>query len=60
MQGDNIYSSRDSRQFGPVPYGLIQGRAFCKVSATNDLSYPKLLIVFQVNYIRLEMALLSL
>ncbi|URD96128.1 Mitochondrial inner membrane protease subunit [Musa troglodytarum] len=31
VQGDNIYSSRDSRQFGPVPYGLIQGRAFCKV-----------------------------
>lgn len=31
MQGDNIYDSRDSRQFGPVPYGLIQGRAFLRV-----------------------------
>ncbi|PKA61447.1 putative thylakoidal processing peptidase 2, chloroplastic [Apostasia shenzhenica] len=31
VQGDNIYTSRDSRQFGPVPYGLIQGRAFCRV-----------------------------
>ncbi|KAI0507365.1 hypothetical protein KFK09_013488 [Dendrobium nobile] len=31
VQGDNIYESRDSRQFGPVPYGLIQGRAFCRV-----------------------------
>ncbi|WOL12459.1 mitochondrial inner membrane protease subunit 1 [Canna indica] len=31
VQGDNIYSSRDSREFGSVPYGLIQGRAFCKV-----------------------------
>ncbi|KAG1366378.1 mitochondrial inner membrane protease subunit 1 [Cocos nucifera] len=28
VQGDNIYDSRDSRQFGPVPYGLIQGRVF--------------------------------
>jgi len=31
VQGDNIYDSRDSRQFGPVPYGLIQGRAFLRV-----------------------------
>lgn len=31
VQGDNIYASRDSRQFGPVPYGLIQGRIFCRV-----------------------------
>ncbi|XP_038990266.1 mitochondrial inner membrane protease subunit 1-like [Phoenix dactylifera] len=31
VQGDNIYDSRDSRQFGPVPYGLIQGRAFYRV-----------------------------
>ncbi|XP_020101080.1 mitochondrial inner membrane protease subunit 1 [Ananas comosus] len=31
VQGDNIYASRDSRQFGPVPYGLIQGRIFCRI-----------------------------
>ncbi|CAI9088907.1 OLC1v1023362C1 [Oldenlandia corymbosa var. corymbosa] len=31
IQGDNIYASRDSRQFGPVPYGLIQGKAFWRV-----------------------------
>lgn len=31
VQGDNIYESRDSRQFGPVPYGLIEGRAFCRI-----------------------------
>ncbi|CDP06074.1 unnamed protein product [Coffea canephora] len=31
IQGDNIYSSRDSRQFGPVPYGLILGKAFWRV-----------------------------
>ncbi|ESR55550.1 hypothetical protein CICLE_v10022477mg [Citrus x clementina] len=28
IQGDNLYASRDSRQFGPVPYGLIEGKAF--------------------------------
>ncbi|XP_029124330.1 mitochondrial ATP-independent inner membrane protease subunit 1a [Elaeis guineensis] len=31
VQGDNIYDSRDSRHFGPVPYGLIQGRVFYRV-----------------------------
>lgn len=31
IQGDNIYASNDSRYFGPVPYGLIQGKAFFRV-----------------------------
>lgn len=31
VQGDNIYASRDSRQFGPIPYGLIHGKAMLKV-----------------------------
>ncbi|KAJ4726545.1 mitochondrial inner membrane protease subunit 1 [Melia azedarach] len=31
IQGDNIYASNDSRHFGPVPYGLIQGKAFFRV-----------------------------
>uniref|UniRef100_A0A0E0MHB0 Peptidase S26 domain-containing protein n=1 Tax=Oryza punctata TaxID=4537 RepID=A0A0E0MHB0_ORYPU len=31
VQGDNIYASRDSREFGPVPYGLITGKIFCRV-----------------------------
>ncbi|KAI4333431.1 hypothetical protein L6164_018248 [Bauhinia variegata] len=26
IQGDNVYYSFDSRYFGPVPYGLIQGK----------------------------------
>ncbi|KAM0953009.1 putative signal peptidase I [Dioscorea sansibarensis] len=39
VQGDNIYESRDSRQFGPVPYGLIQGRAFCKLWPPKDFGY---------------------
>ncbi|KAI3910011.1 hypothetical protein MKW98_013065, partial [Papaver atlanticum] len=28
-QGDNIYASQDSRQFGPVPYGLKSGTPVC-------------------------------
>ncbi|CAN1335530.1 Mitochondrial inner membrane protease subunit 1 [Linum perenne] len=32
IQGDNVYASADSRYFGPVPYGLIQGRAFLRVT----------------------------
>uniref|UniRef100_A0A0A0KVI4 Peptidase S26 domain-containing protein n=2 Tax=Cucumis sativus TaxID=3659 RepID=A0A0A0KVI4_CUCSA len=31
IQGDNVYASRDSRHFGPVPYGLIEGKAFLRV-----------------------------
>ncbi|XP_057544282.1 mitochondrial ATP-independent inner membrane protease subunit 1b-like [Amaranthus tricolor] len=31
VQGDNIYASRDSRDFGPVPYGLIYGKVFWRI-----------------------------
>ncbi|XP_022732805.1 mitochondrial inner membrane protease subunit 1-like isoform X2 [Durio zibethinus] len=31
IQGDNLYVSRDSREFGPIPYGLIQGKVFFRV-----------------------------
>ncbi|XP_063233387.1 mitochondrial inner membrane protease subunit 1 [Bacillus rossius redtenbacheri] len=31
LEGDNYGNSSDSRQFGPVPEGLIRGRAVCKV-----------------------------
>lgn len=31
IQGDNFYASNDSRHFGSVPYGLIQGKAFCRI-----------------------------
>ncbi|XP_021773935.1 mitochondrial inner membrane protease subunit 1-like [Chenopodium quinoa] len=31
IQGDNLYASNDSRHFGSVPYGLIQGKAFCRI-----------------------------
>ncbi|XP_019153982.1 PREDICTED: mitochondrial inner membrane protease subunit 1 [Ipomoea nil] len=31
IQGDNIYASKDSRQLGPIPYGLILGKVFYRV-----------------------------
>ncbi|XP_010241323.1 PREDICTED: mitochondrial inner membrane protease subunit 1 [Nelumbo nucifera] len=31
IQGDNIYASNDSRHFGAVPYGLIQGKVFFRI-----------------------------
>ncbi|XP_024459229.1 uncharacterized protein LOC7459129 isoform X5 [Populus trichocarpa] len=31
IQGDNMYASCDSRHYGPVPYGLVQGKLFFRV-----------------------------
>ncbi|KAL5731865.1 hypothetical protein ACHQM5_004553 [Ranunculus cassubicifolius] len=31
VQGDNIYASRDSRNFGPIPYGLVEGKVFYRI-----------------------------
>ncbi|RXH84100.1 hypothetical protein DVH24_026999 [Malus domestica] len=36
IQGDNIYSSFDSRTYGPIPYGLIQGKVFCRMIDTRS------------------------
>ncbi|KAI3838361.1 hypothetical protein MKX03_023638 [Papaver bracteatum] len=35
IQGDNIYASQDSRKFGPVPFGLIQSKVFCRMGSLN-------------------------
>ncbi|XP_038882983.1 mitochondrial inner membrane protease subunit 1-like [Benincasa hispida] len=31
IEGDNIYDSNDSRHFGAVPYGLLQGKIFWRI-----------------------------
>jgi inner membrane protease subunit 1 len=31
LQGDNLNVSRDSRDYGPVPLGLVKGRAVLQV-----------------------------
>ncbi|KAK1280154.1 hypothetical protein QJS04_geneDACA004840 [Acorus gramineus] len=30
VEGDNPYTSRDSRDFGPVPTQMVEGRVFCR------------------------------
>lgn len=35
LQGDNTKNSNDSRMYGPVPMGLLYGKAFCRLSLTN-------------------------
>ncbi|XP_076901735.1 mitochondrial ATP-independent inner membrane protease subunit 1a-like isoform X2 [Bidens hawaiensis] len=35
VQGDNVYNSYDSRNFGPVPYGLLKGKIFWKIWPTS-------------------------
>ncbi|XP_004294185.1 PREDICTED: mitochondrial inner membrane protease subunit 1-like [Fragaria vesca subsp. vesca] len=41
IQGDNTYESHDSRSHGPVPYGLIQGRVFCRVWPFDDFGFVR-------------------
>ncbi|GMN43316.1 hypothetical protein TIFTF001_012514 [Ficus carica] len=36
VEGDNIYNSRDSRNYGPVPYGLVQGKIFLRMWPPKD------------------------
>ncbi|GFP84379.1 mitochondrial inner membrane protease subunit 1 [Phtheirospermum japonicum] len=36
IEGDNLENSRDSRQFGPVPYALIHSRIFRVVWPPKD------------------------
>jgi len=31
LEGDNRNNSADSRTYGPVPQGLVRGRALCRV-----------------------------
>ncbi|KAL2339184.1 hypothetical protein Fmac_013630 [Flemingia macrophylla] len=37
VEGDNKYKSNDSRNFGPISYGLIQGKMFWKILPFNDI-----------------------
>ncbi|KAJ4429300.1 hypothetical protein ANN_26304 [Periplaneta americana] len=37
LEGDNRSNSADSRTYGPVPQGLIHGRALCRVWPPKDI-----------------------
>ncbi|XVF25504.1 hypothetical protein REPUB_Repub13aG0218400 [Reevesia pubescens] len=36
VEGDYIYNTKDSRNFGAVPYGLVEGRAFWNLLPRKD------------------------
>jgi signal peptidase I len=39
LMGDNRIDSRDSRSFGPVPEGLVVGRAFARIWPPNRVGF---------------------
>ena len=39
LVGDNLPASRDSRDFGPVPLGLIRGKAIAKTRSWFDFEW---------------------
>ena len=43
LQGDNTINSTDSRHYGPVPYAMLVGKAFAKVTVhplCKHLAFP--------------------
>ncbi|KAH0931353.1 hypothetical protein HID58_008470, partial [Brassica napus] len=55
IQGDNVHASTDSRNFGPVPYDLIEGKALLRVSlATTMLWVIEVTITFELFQLLLE------
>ncbi|GAV64376.1 Peptidase_S24 domain-containing protein [Cephalotus follicularis] len=36
IEGDNIYDSKDSRNFGAVPYGLLEAKVFWRIWPPKD------------------------
>ena len=39
LQGDNLKTSRDSREYGPVPVSMLQGKAIYKVIFMKQCSH---------------------
>ncbi|EEB19766.1 mitochondrial inner membrane protease subunit, putative [Pediculus humanus corporis] len=37
LEGDNKYNSSDSRNYGPVPQGLIKGRVVCRIWPLDNI-----------------------
>ncbi|KAL1459340.1 hypothetical protein WDU94_011332 [Cyamophila willieti] len=37
LEGDNKKNSTDSREYGPIPQGLLRGRVVCRIWPLNDL-----------------------
>lgn len=41
LQGDNKDNSTDSRDYGPVPYGILRGKVFVKVWPASEFGWVK-------------------
>jgi len=39
VEGDNVYNSTDSRLYGPIPIGLIRGRALLRIWPLADIRW---------------------
>ncbi|KAI5703063.1 hypothetical protein M8J75_007329 [Diaphorina citri] len=37
LEGDNKKNSTDSREYGPIPQGLLRGKVICRIWPLNDL-----------------------
>lgn len=60
IEGDNIYNSYDSRNFGAVPYGLIQSKVFWRVRCSSLTSSPlKLKDLFELHVIIQSLCVVS-
>ena len=42
LQGDNSSTSRDSREYGPVPLTMLQGKAIYKVTTVLKTNYNRI------------------
>ncbi|XP_043561483.1 mitochondrial inner membrane protease subunit 1 [Chiloscyllium plagiosum] len=41
LEGDNLQNSTDSRNYGPIPYALIRGRACFKIWPLHEFGFLK-------------------
>ena len=41
VAGDNLSQSTDSRDYGPVPLGLVRGKVIARVSVIAELKYDR-------------------
>ena len=40
IEGDNAKTSLDSRQYGPLPVALIEGKVLCKIWPLSEFGKP--------------------